>query len=47
MRPADCHILADVLCGNRVLIAGIADEAVFLYPAEIDFVDDIFPFERA
>ena len=43
----DCHILADILCGNRVLIAGIADEAVFLYPAEIDFVDDIFPFERA
>ena len=43
----DCHILADVLCGNRVLIAGIADEAVFLYPAKINFVDDIFAFERA
>ena len=43
----DCHILADILCGNRVLIAGIADEAVFLYPAEIDFVDDILTFQRA
>lgn len=43
----DCHILADILCGNRVLIAGIADEAVFLYPAKINFVDDIFVFERA
>ena len=43
----DCHILADVLCGDRVLVAGIADEAVFLYPAKIDFVDDIFAFERA
>ena len=39
--------LADILCGNRVLVAGIADEAVFLYPAKINFVDDIFAFERA
>ena len=42
----DCHILADVLRGNRVLIAGIADEAVFLYPAKIDFFDDILMFQR-
>ena len=43
----DCHILADILCGNRVLITGIADEEVFLYPAKINFVDDIFALERA
>ena len=42
----DCHILADVLRGDRVLIAGIADEAVFLYPAKIDFFDDILMFQR-
>ena len=38
--------LADILCGNRVLVAGIADEAVFLYPAKINFVDDILMFQR-
>ena len=28
------------------LVAGIADEAVFLYPAKIDFVDAILPFQQ-
>ena len=43
----NCHISADILCGNRVLTAGIRDEAVFLYPAQIYFVYDILAFERA
>ena len=43
----DCHILADILCGNRVLVAGIADEAIFLRARYYSFVDDIFAFERA
>ena len=29
----DCHILPGVFRGHGVLIAGVADEAVFLYPA--------------
>lgn len=37
----DCHILADIFCWNGILIAGKADEAVFLYPAKIDFIYDI------
>ena len=39
----NCHISADILCGNRVLTAGIRDEAVFLYPAQIYFVYVPFP----
>ena len=43
----DCHIFADVLRWHGVLISGVRDEAVFLYPPEVDFVDDVLTGERA
>ena len=39
----DCHIFADVFCWDRILIPGVGDEAVFLYPSQVDFVDDVLP----
>ena len=42
----DCHIFADVLRRHGVLVSGIGDEAVFLYPAQVDFVHDVLPAQR-
>ncbi len=42
----DCHILADIFCGNGILIAGKADEAVFLHPAKVHFLYDVLTAER-
>nr|WP_325307947.1 hypothetical protein [uncultured Oscillibacter sp.] len=42
----DCHIFADVLRWHGVLIPGVGDEAVFLYPPEIDLVDDVLTGKR-
>ena len=39
----DCHIFADVLRWHGVLIAGVGDEAVFLYPPQVDLIDDVLP----
>ena len=38
----DCHIFAGVFRWDGVLITGVGDEAVFLYPAQVNFIDDIF-----
>lgn len=42
----DCHIFADILRWHGVLIAGVGDEAVFLYPPQVDFVDDVLTGKR-
>ena len=42
----DCHIFANVFRWHGVLIPGIGDEAVFLYPAQVDSIDDVLPAQR-
>ena len=42
----DCHIFAGVFRWHGILITAVGDEAVFLHPAQIDFVDDILAFQR-
>ena len=36
-----CHIFAHILRRHGVLISGVGDEAVFLYSAQIDPVNDV------
>ena len=43
----DCHIFAGILRGHGVLISGVGDEAVFLYPPKVDPVDDVLSGEGA
>ena len=42
----DCHIASGVFRWHGILITAVRDEAVFLYPSKINFVDDIFTLQR-
>ena len=46
-RAATATIFADVLRWHGVLIPGVGDEAVFLYPPQVNFVDDVLAGEGA
>ena len=39
------HIFAEVLRWHGVLISGVGDETAFLYPPQIDLVDDVLTLD--